>query len=63
MAEEGSEEQPQQAGAHRVPLEPYPAPAFQAIDQQGYEYPPRCVGSTNRRDPPIALGPPNTLSV
>lgn len=26
-----------------VPLEPYPAPAYQAADQQGYEYPPRCV--------------------
>lgn len=26
-----------------VPLEPYTAPAYQAADQQGYEYPPRCV--------------------
>lgn len=30
-------------GPQHVPLEPYPAPPFQAIDQQGYEYPPRCV--------------------
>lgn len=35
---------------YRVPLEPYPAPPFQAIDQQGYEYPPRCVRACVGRD-------------
>ena len=31
--------------ASSVPLEPFPAPPFQAIDAQGYEYPPRVVPS------------------
>lgn len=41
----GDEEDP--GAMHRVPVEPYPAPPFQAIDQQGYEYPPRCVCGHN----------------
>lgn len=46
MVDAGGDDDQGQGGVGQeqcVPLEPYPAPAFQAADQQGYEYPPRCV--------------------